>query len=78
MSTHKNMAAAAVKHRRPIALSLVADILTAALLVFGNYYFLYEAPIRGLSGASAPLPQELDNIQPSAPHHGKAFTGPGP
>lgn len=64
MSTHKNMAAAAVKHRRPIALSLVADILTAALLVFGNYYFLYEAPIRGLSGGSVPLPQVQNNLHP--------------
>ena len=45
---------------------MAADILAAALLVFGNYYFLYEAPVRGLSGASMPLPQVQNNIQPSS------------
>lgn len=66
MSTHKSTAVPVTKHHRLIALFLAADILAAALLVFGNYYLLYEAPIRGLSGASAPLPQVQNNIQPSA------------
>ena len=65
MYTHKKPAPAA-RGRRSIALFLAADILAAALLVLGNYYLLYEAPIRGLSGASAPLPQVQNNIQPSA------------
>ena len=65
MYTHKKPAPAA-RGRRSIALFLAADILASALLVFGNYYLLYEAPIRGLSGASAPLPQVQNNIQPSA------------
>ena len=63
MSTHKSTAIPVTKHHRPIALFLVADILAAALLVFGNYYFLYEAPIQGLGGASMPLPQVQNNIQ---------------
>lgn len=62
MSTHKAPAAA---HRRSSApLFLLADILAAALLVFGCYWFLYEAPISGLSGISAPLPQVQNNLQP--------------
>lgn len=66
MSAHKKPAPAAVKRHRPFALLLLADILAAALLVFGNYYFLYEAPIRGLSGTSLPLPQVHNNIQQSS------------
>ena len=66
MSTHKSTALPVTKHRRPIALFLAADILAAALLVFGNYYFLYEAPIQGLGGASMPLPQVQNNIQQSS------------
>ena len=62
MYTHKKPAPAA-RGRRSIALFLAADILAAALLVFGNYYFLYEAPIQGLGGASIPLPQVQNNIQ---------------
>ena len=66
MSMHKSTAIPVAQHRRPIALFLAADILAAALLVFGNYYFLYEAPIRGLSGTSMPLPQVQNNIQHSS------------
>ena len=65
MPAHKNLAAA-VRRRRPVVLCLLADILAAALLVFGNYYFLYEAPIRGLSGTSMPLPQVQNHIQQSS------------
>ena len=66
MSTYKSTAIPVAKHRRPIALFLAADILAAALLVFGNYYLLYEAPIQGLSGASMPLPQVQNHIQQSS------------
>ncbi len=77
MSTHKNMAVSAAKHRRPIALLLAADILAAALLVFGNYYFLYEAPVQGLGGTSMPLPQVRNNIQPSLHQQAAGTTGDG-
>ena len=50
MSMLKKPAPSAVKYLRPFALSLLTDILAAALLVLGNYYFLYEAPIQGLGG----------------------------
>ena len=73
MYTHKKPAPAA-RSRQSSALFLAADILAAALLVFGNYYLLYEAPIRGLSGASAPLPQVQNNIQPSAHQQDTAST----
>ena len=66
MSTHKKPARAAEISRRPIALFLLADILAAALLVFSNYYFMYEAPIRGLGGASMPLSQVQNQIQQSS------------
>ena len=66
MSTHKSPVPAAAKRHRPFALPLLADILAAALLVFGNYYFLYEAPVRGLGGTSVPLPQVQNHIQQSA------------
>ena len=69
MSTHKSTAIPVTKHRRPIALFLAADILAAALLVFGNYYFLYEAPIQGFGGASMPLPQVQNNIQHASHQH---------
>ena len=65
MSTHKSPVPAAAKRHRPFALPLLADILAAALLVFGNYYFLYEAPVRGLGGTPVPLPQVQNNIQQS-------------
>lgn len=68
MYTHKKPAPAA-RGRRSIALFLAADILAAALLVFGNYYFLYEAPIQGLGGASMPLPQVQNNIQHASHQH---------
>ena len=70
MAAHKKPAPAA-RHRRPVAWFLLADVLAAALLVFGNYYFLYEAPIRGLSGGSLSLPQVENNIQHSSHHGGR-------
>lgn len=66
MSVRKRAAWAAATPHRPFALFLLADILAAALLVFGNYYVLYEAPVQGLGGTSAPLPQVQNNLQPSA------------
>ena len=74
MAAHKKPAPAA-RHRRPVAWFLLADVLVAALLVFGNYYFLYEAPIRGLSGGSLPLPQVENNIQHSS--HQQVTEGEG-
>ena len=70
MYTHKKPAPAA-RGRRSIALFLAADILAAALLVFGNYYLLYEAPIRGLSGGFCPAASGAEQhsaILPSAGH----------
>ena len=63
MSVHRRSAPSAAKCRRPVALFLLMDILAAALLVLGNYYFLYEAPIQGLDGASIPLPQVQNNLR---------------
>ena len=42
MSMRKRMSPAAAR-RRPAALFLLVDVLAAALLVFGNYFFLYIA-----------------------------------
>lgn len=63
MSTHKNAARVTVRHL-PVPLALLIDILTAALMVFACYYFLYEAPILGLSDIPAPLPQVQNAIRP--------------
>ena len=73
MSTHKSTAVPVTKHHRLIALFLAADILAAALLVFGNYYFLDEAPIRGLSGGSVPLPQVQNNLHPPSHQRERAY-----
>lgn len=78
MSTHKKAAPSVGKHRRPFALFLLADILAAALLVFSNYYFLYEAPIQGLGGTFMPLPQVQNNIQPSSHQQITGTTGDVP
>ena len=63
MSAYKNPAAAV--RRRPVALLLLADVLAAVLLVFGNYFLLYEALVLGVDGFSTPLPQVQNHIQPS-------------
>ena len=65
MSMRKRMSPAAAR-RRPAALFLLVDVLAAALLVFGNYFFLYIAPMQGLGGASMSLSQVQNNIQQCA------------
>lgn len=47
MSTHKSTAVPVTKHHRLIALSLVADILAAALLVFAITTFCTRRPSGG-------------------------------
>lgn len=66
MAMHRKFAKTAAKRRGSVTLSLLADILAAALLVFGNYYFLYVSPIQGVGGTSLPLPQVQNHIQPSS------------
>lgn len=66
MSTHNTSAPFVTRRHRSIARFLLADILAAALLVFGNYYFMYEAPIQGLNGTPVMLPQVQNNIQQSS------------
>lgn len=61
MFTHKGTAVA--RRHPPVLLFLLVDILTAALLVFGCYYFVYEAPLSILSGTSTPLPQSQNHLQ---------------
>ena len=78
MLTHKRSAPAAAVHRRSAAVFLLADVLAAALLVFGNYFFLYVAPIQGLGGASMPLPQVQNNIQQSSQQQITEVTGSAP
>ena len=78
MLTHKRSTPAAAVHRRSAALFLLADVLAAALLVFGNYFFLYVAPIQGLGGASMPLPQVQNNIQQSSQQQITEVTGSAP
>ena len=65
MSMRKRTSPAAAR-RRPAALFLLVDVLAAALLVFGNYFFLYIAPMQGLGGASMSLSQVQNNIQQSS------------
>ena len=47
---------------RYVVLLFLTDILAAALIVLGNYYFLYEAPIRALNRMPAQLPQAENNL----------------
>lgn len=78
MFTHKRPPPAAAERRRATALFLAADVLAAALLVFGNYFFLYVAPIQGLGGTSMPLSQVQNNIQQSAHQQLTGSTGDVP
>lgn len=77
MSMRKRTSPAAAR-RRPAALFLLVDVLAAALLVFGNYFFLYIAPIQGLGGSSMSLPQVQNNLQPSAHQQVTEITGSAP
>ena len=77
MSMRKRTSPAAAR-RRPAALFLLVDVLAAALLVFGNYFFLYIAPMQGLGGASMSLPQVQNNLQPSAHQQVTEITGSAP
>ena len=77
MSMRKRTSPAAAR-RRPAALFLLVDVLAAALLVFGNYFFLYIAPMQGLGGSSMSLPQVQNNLQPSAHQQVTEITGSAP
>ena len=77
MSMRKRTSPAAAR-RRPAALFLLVDVLAAALLVFGNYFFLYIAPMQGLGGSSMSLPQVQNNLQPSAHQQVTEITGSTP
>ena len=77
MSMRKRTSPAAAR-RRPAALFLLVDVLAAALLVFGNYFFLYIAPMQGLGGSSMSLPQVQNNLRPSAHQQVTEITGSAP